>query len=379
MLGLALCLSPAAAVPAVGQEATEPVTVQMDGPFVALDDFPRFVTGLRELGLSEIAIKRIVWSEVTGLYERRQAETKRQQLLDAGAEYWQTELERASESDENAGSDDYSFDRTPDPLEVEKAQTIESLLGEPIDVINGRVHNSVYGYGGPRVDYLPSDEKQALRSIWNEAELQRIALQAQSEAVDWQDLDQITTDAYAAMEAELSGEQLFLFRVHNSEQAQELRNQLGTLDPDQPTFDTLLRNWFDKGWNPLDDEGDHAEEMNRELQALLGDEGYAELVKIRQPKYSVVADLLANEGFGLDHLDALYPIGRKARAEVGEAKKNTPTTDLESAEAAARTRRDPEPNRRDHAGPDRAGGRHRGATARLLRCATHHFFDHPLT
>ena len=284
LLCLALLLSSAAVSPAQSQDLAEPSTIQMDGPFVALDDFPRFVTGLRELGLSEIAIKRIVWSEVTGLYERQQAETKRQQLLDARAEYWQTDLERASESDENAGSDDYSFDRTPDPLEVERARTIESLLGEPLDVVNGRVRISVYGYGGPRVDYLPSDQQQALRSIWNEAELQRIALQAQSEAVDWQDLDQITTDAYAAMEAELSGEQLFMFRVHNSEQAQELRNQLGTLDPDQPTFDTLLRNWFDKGWNPLVDGGDHAEEMNRELQALLGEKGYQELVKIRQPK-----------------------------------------------------------------------------------------------
>lgn len=191
---------------------------------VESDDYPTYITNLRDIGCPEQTIRDIIIADVNALYSKRRA----LEILSPEQQWWRPE------PDSNVVAVAAEKTRL---LEDERRALLGRLLGtnwEGGDLANlPRPSRPGIALDGPVLGALPADAKQALEeiNIHSEDRLQAYldAQKREGKNPDPAELAKLRQQTRTELQRVLNPAQLEEFLLRYSENASDLRNELGQL------------------------------------------------------------------------------------------------------------------------------------------------------
>jgi LysM repeat protein len=290
---------------------------------VESDDYPTYITNLRDIGCPEQTIRDIIIADVNALYAKRRA----LEVVTPMQQWWR------SEPDTNVL---LAAAQKARALDNERRALLTGLLGagwEGGDLVSlPRPSRQPVALDGPLLGSLATDVKQALQEISaRSADRMQAYLEAQqaqgkpADAVDLARLRQQTRDELARV---LAPPQLEEFLLRYSQEANDLRAEFGQLKYFSPTpdeFRSVFRatDALDQQIAALADATDmtsgrarQALEVQREnaIKNALGPRRYEEYRNLQDPLYRD-AVATAQQSGNPDAARSIYQVSLAAAAE----------------------------------------------------------------
>ncbi len=313
-------------------------------------NYPTYIANLREIGCPEQTIRDIIVADVNALFARKRLT----EVVTPAQQWWRS---------------------TPDPiavraavaklreLEQERRTLLASLLGPDWDTTGASATNTAATAStapvldGPVLGALPSDVKKAVADISARAG-QRVqayvaAQQAEGQPLDPATLASLRQQTRIELAKVLSPEQLEEFLLRYSQDAENLRAELGQLKyfnatPDEfraifratDQIDQQLAQWADST-DPNGVAQRQALEQQRQnaIKLALGPDRYRLYQMLQDPGYRV-AYAQALQAGSPDSAAALYQINQAATQELVRIQANTNLTPQQLDILAKRTQVD---------------------------------------
>ncbi len=343
---------PGLAVPGPPQVKTNVVVRRMFFSWQEVEstNYPAYIANLRDIGCPEQTIRDIIVADVNALYARKRLT----EVITPAQQWWRS---------------------TPDPkavraavaklreLDQERRALLTSLLGPEWDTSSASATNTASTtpagpvLDGPVLGALPSDAKKAVLDISARAQERVQAYvaeqQAEGKPVDAVALARLRQQTRTELAKVLSPEQLEEFLLRYSQDAENLRAELGQLKyfnatPDEfraifratDQIDQQLAQWADST-DPNGVAQRQALEQQREnaLRAALGPERYRLYQMLHDPGYRV-AYAQAEQAGSPDSAPVLYQINQAATQELVRIQANTNLTPQQLDILAKRTQVD---------------------------------------
>jgi LysM repeat protein len=302
-------------------------------------DYPTYIANLRDIGCPEQTIRDIIIADVNGMYSRKRAT----ELLTAEQQWWRSEpdpavLQAAAEKSR--------------ALEDERRTLLVRLLGtnwESGDIVSlPRPSRPGIVLDGQVLGNLPSETKQAIEeiSLRSQDKLQAYLddQQKQGKNPDLAEIAKLRLQTRLDLQKILTPTQLEEFLLRYSQNANDLRNDLGQLrffnaTPDE--FRAVFRatDTLDQQIQLLADATDpnsvaqrKALETQRDnaIKTALGAKRYAEYQQLQDPVYRD-AYALAQQAGTPEAAQTIYEINLATLAEQSQVRTNATLTDEQKA------------------------------------------------
>jgi hypothetical protein len=306
-----LAPEPAAVLATVPAKATPPALTAEIWSGLETDDLPALITRLREAGFPNEMIRAMVTAQVA------QAFAARRKALEPSADrlpFWK--------------------DRAPNPeaeialrrLYREQAKIVRDLLGDTPDSAD-----QVYlTQQGGRLDFLPPEKADAIRSILRDYSERRSDLYAEGGfTANREKLTALEQAQRAAIAGSLTAPELLEYDLRNSNSARDLRASLAALDPTEEEFRAIfqLRQPFDEKYNynsgiPSPDQMRQREEaqqqLNTQIKALLAPDRAAAYDRATDYNFRQTSQLVARLELPAETTISLWDTQKEFEKRRGE-------------------------------------------------------------
>jgi LysM repeat protein len=302
-------------------------------------DYPTYIANLRDIGCPEQTIRDIIIADVNALYARKRAT----QLVTAEQQWWRSEpdpavLQVAAEKSR--------------ALEDERRGLLTRLLGanwESGDIVSlPRPSRPGIVLDGQILGNLPPETKQAIEeiSLGSQDRLQAYLdeQRRQGKTPDLAQIAKLRQQTRLDLQKILTPTQLEEFLLRYSQNANDLRNELGQLrffDATPDEFRAVFRgtDTLDQQIELLADATDPnsvaqrkslEEQRENAMKTALGAKRYAEYQQLQDPVYRD-AYVLAQQAGTPEAAQTIYEINLATLAEQNQVKTNATLTDEQKA------------------------------------------------
>jgi hypothetical protein len=305
-------------------------------------NYPEYIARLRAFGCPEQTVRDIVITDIAKLYAAKRAEVRR-------------------------GGETYRFWRAQDPgdpnverqlaaLQREQHKLVRDLFG--IELASVRAQYWADDNNQPDYDFLPSDKQQRLTELLARYEAKEEQIYSRSQGSpdlkDENELHRLEQERATELQALLSPEEREQYDLRYSAIAQNLRAQLGGIEPTEEEFKKLFRVYkkyekdLSEGFTtdqatreqtrtPEREAAERA--FQREMRAALGEARFAELQRSQDPAYETLVQVAQRFNLSRDIPAEVYSLKSQAeqqKFEIDSNPKLTPEQRLAALSAIAR-------------------------------------------
>jgi hypothetical protein len=281
------------------------------------EDYPTYIANLRLIGCPESTIRDIIVAEVTQMFARRRTS----EVITAPQQWWRSEPDPAVA---------WAAVTKLRALEDERRELLTQLLGPAWESMDYPLPSleTLVPLDGPILGTLPAETKRAVQTI-ERAALQRrneylTARQEAGEPADPAELTRLRMEARAELAAVLPPDALEEYLLRYSQEATNLRRQLGGVETTPEEFRALFRAMDPLGQElattvpGVDAEKRRAllnEEREQSLRQVLGEERYEEYRLSQNLLYQQARSVAAAAGVSEDRIVPLAAIYRLTEIE----------------------------------------------------------------
>jgi hypothetical protein len=300
-----------------------------------------FIKNLHAVGCPEQTIRDIIMSEVNRLYARRRLD----EVAYPNYQWWRSEPEAAVVQAAAAKIE---------ALDAERRGVLTSLLGPGWDAQSNELIAAAGGITltGPILGDLPPLVKEAVYAIAARAQLKIEAYQAaqrgQNKAVDPMEMVRLREEPLMQLVSVLNPAQYEEYALRYSPSAQQLREQMRSVQLTQDQFRDLFNAissingqpvFYYTGNDPilLGQQQLLRAQSDAIIKATLGEQFYAAYQLNQDPLYRSSKAMAEQLGVPEASVTAIYEINRATQAELDRIRKDSNLTSDEKVEALSQT------------------------------------------
>jgi hypothetical protein len=300
-------------------------------------NYVTFIKNLRAIGCPEQTIRDIILSEVDRLYGRRRLE----EVVYPNYQWWRSEPEAAVVQAAAAKLE---------ALETERRGVLTTLLGPGWDAQNNQQIAAAADITltGPVLGDLSLEVKEAVYAIVARSQIKIAAYQQaqreQNKAVDPMEIVRLREEPVMQLVTVLNPVQYEEFALRYSPSAQQLREQMRSIDLTQEQFRDLFTAvssingqpvFYYAGRDPLllRQQQQLRAQCDAIIKATLGEQIYAAYQLNQDPLYRSSKDLAAQLGVPDTSVTPIYEINRATQSELDRIRKDSNMSSDEKVEA----------------------------------------------
>ena len=297
-------------------------------------DYAVYVENLRALGMPETTIRDIIVADIDQIFIQRQRADAAQQDM----EWWRGTPSLEMQSNLLARAQE---------MESERQALLAKLLGP--DWAKDRPQNDEMplGLAGPVLGALPDEVKAGVQEIARRSRVRLTAYVAQAEALGQPlnpvEVAKLRDETRAQLAAVLPAAALEEFLLRYSENASQLRRELGGLNPTPEEFRAVFRavDALDRelpqraAANDADSQRARAVLETQRLAALraaLGPQRFAAYQALIDPAYRDAVQVAEQVGGDRDTVLALYEISRASNDTLNRIRTDASLSDTQRAQ-----------------------------------------------
>lgn len=297
----------------------EIVTTQITADFrwqqVESRDYKAYVANLRSIGCPEETIRDIIVADVNKLYSQKHRAIYPEES--SAYEYWKKDPSLRSVTAEEAEKQ-----KAARALQKEKRELLKELLG--MDPLKAR--NAELGY----VDYyermygfLSAEKQQQVRDIQEKIDekLQPLYRMRMRDAEDEMAIRQLQKEKLTAVAGILSPQEFEEYELRMSQTASQMRYDLEGFNPTPEEFRQIYKirkeREDDYVYDPddqvlRDNREKNLAEVDRQVQALMGDQRFSEYKRAQDSSYKDLVRTLARNDLSTELANAIYDMKKGA-------------------------------------------------------------------
>ncbi|MGP8200621.1 MAG: hypothetical protein ACLQU4_14090 [Limisphaerales bacterium] len=319
-------------------------------------NYVAFIKNLHAVGCPEQTIRDIIMAEVNRWYARRRLE----EVNYPNYQWWRSDPDPALVKAATARLE---------ALETERRGVLTSLLGPGWDAQSNEQIAAAGGITltGPILGDLAPELKEAVYAIAARAQLKIEAYQAaqrdQNKAVDPMELVRLREEPLMQLVGVLNPAQYEEYVLRYSPAAQELREQMRSLQLTQDEFRDLFNAVNSINGQPvfyyngndsalLTQQQQLRAQSDAIIKATLGDQLYAAYQLNQDPLYRSSKALAAQLGVPDASIMSIYEINRATQAELDRIRKDPNLSDDEKVEALSQTQVEQQQSLQQILGPE---------------------------
>jgi hypothetical protein len=354
------------------REPTEPPSTVDNGPLIKTNVVVRrenftweqvestnyvvFIKNLRAVGCPEQTIRDIIMSEVDRMYGRRRLE----EVVYPNYQWWRSEPDAAVVQAAAAKLQ---------ALESERQMVLTTLLGPGWDAQNNEQIAAAGGITltGPILGDLSPDVKESVYAIVARAQAKIAAYEQaqrqQNKAVDPMEMVRLREEPFTQLVSILTTAQYEEYALRYSAAAQQLRQQLRSVDLAQEQFRSLFNAissingqpaFYYAGNDPflIGQQQQLRAQSDAIIKATLGEQFYAAFQLNQDPLYRSAKATAEQLGVPDTSVTSIYEINRATQSELDRIRKDRAMSNDEKVEAMSQAQVEQQQSLEQVLGPD---------------------------
>jgi hypothetical protein len=319
-------------------------------------NYVAFIKNLHAVGCPEQTIRDIIMSEVNRLYARRRLD----EVAYPSYQWWRSEPDASAVRAAAAKLE---------ALDTERRGLLTSLLGPGWDAQSNELIAADGGITltGPILGDLPPEVKEAVYAIAARAQLKIEAYQAaqrqQNKAVDPMEMVRLREEPLTQLVSVLSAAQYEEYALRYSPAAQQLREQMRSVELTPDQFRDLFNAissingqpvFYYAGNDPflLGQQQQLRAQSDAIIKATLGEQFYAAYQLNQDPLYRSSKAMAEQLGVPETLVMSVYEINRATQAELDRIRKDSNMTSDEKVEALSQTQVEQQQSLQQILGPE---------------------------